>query len=479
MTRHFIRFFLSLLLARILIQADFGTAALVLSIFNLVQIFSELGITVAVVQRKSVCDLTIDSAFILTVAMATLLSAGLWFFSESIARFFKIVELESLLHIVAISIIFRTLFSFYRSLLLRDLKYKAISGIEVACIVIYGISAVMLAVQGFGPSSIVIGQLIYSIFAVMAGLIMTRHFPKGFGSFREMYQLFKFGIWVLAGKFIGSASGQFDRFAIGKLLDLKTLGGYYLAINLATIIPKSLMKISMQIMLPIFSRWQDDPERIEKNYWRLIRLTSVVGLPICVLIAVLAEPLVLILYGQKWHSITPLLRVFALYAALQCFGGGLMAVIYASGNPHLAAVKNCFRFIFLPLAVLIGSTGGIMGIVWGLVVFEFAARLFNHGLITWSLKFSFFKFFKVLARPVIASAGMAFVGFGTMRVIYTPHSILTMVLSAAAVGLISIVFYIAFAWRTMPEETSLIINEVRSKVFRPMLKNFKLNGNIT
>ena len=119
-----------------------------------------------------------------------------------------------------------------------------------------------------------------------------------------------------------------------------------------------------------------------------------------------------------------------------------------------------------------------MGIAWGVVVFEFVARLFNHGLITWSLKFSFFKFFKVLARPIFASAGMALVGFGTMRLVFTTHSILTMVLSAAAAGLISIIFYVAFAWRTMPEETSLIINEVRSRVFRLMLKNFRLNGNI-
>jgi teichuronic acid exporter len=463
MTQQLIRFFLSLILARILIPADFGTVALVLSIYNIVQIFSELGISVAVVQRKSISDLTIDSAFILTFVMATLLSAGLWFYSELIARFFEIEDLDSLLHVVAISIIFRTLFSFYHSLMLRDLRYKAISAIEAACIIIYGISAIFLAIQGFGPLSIVIGQLIYSIFALLAGIILTRHFPKGIGSLNEMYQLFKFGIWVLVGKFIGKVSGRFDRFVIGKLLDVTTLGGYYLAINLAAIIPNSLIKIPKQVMLPIFSRWQDDPERLEKNYWRMIRLTCLVGLPICVLIAVLAEPLILILYGQKWHGITPLLRVFTLYAAAQCFGGGLMAVIYGSGNPHLAAVLNGFRFIFLPAAVLIGSTGGIMGIAWGVVVFEFVARLFNHGLITWSLKFSFLRFFKIIAWPIVASAGMALVGFGTMRVIFTTHSILTMVLSAAAAGLISIIFYIAFAWRTMPEETLLIINEVRGR----------------
>ena len=465
-TQQFIRFLISLVLARILIPTDFGTAALVSSIVVLIQVFSELGVSVAIVQRKSISAVTLDSALILSLATSICLSAALWFPSGVIAGFFTISELESLLHIAAVSVIFRTLFSFYRSLLLRNLRYKAISAIEAGGIVIYGFSAIILAVNGFGAYSIVIGLLIDSVCSLLIAALFARYFPQGFGSFKEMCRLFKFGIWVLAGQFVGRACGQFDKLVIGKLIDAKTLGGYHLAKNLATILPNSIVKIPKQVMLPIFSRWQDDRERIEKNYWRMIRITSTAGLPVCVLIAVLAEPLILVLYGPKWQGSISILRILAIFGALHCFGSGVMTVIYALGKPQLATVINLLRLMLLPVAILVGSLWGIHGIAWGVVGFEVIARLFNHGLLAWTLKFSFLRFFKIIAWPIIASAGMALVGFGTMRVIFTTHSILTMVLSAAAAGLISIIFYIAFAWRTMPEETLLIINEVRSKIFK-------------
>jgi O-antigen/teichoic acid export membrane protein len=285
-----------------------------------------------------------------------------------------------------------------------------------------------------------------------------------------MYRLFKFGIWVLAGQFVGRACGQFDKFVIAKLIDAKTLGGYHLAKNLATILPNSIVKMPKQVMLPIFSRWQDDRDRIEKNYWRMIRVTSTAGLPVCVLLAVLAEPLILVLYGPNWQSSISMLRILAVFAALHCFGSGVMTVIYALGKPQLATVINLLRLILLPVALLIGSLWGVHGIAWGIVGFEVIARLFNHGLLAWTFNFSFFRLFKTIAWPIIASTGMTLVGFGTMRIIYTDQSFLTMVLSAAAAGLISILFYLAFAWRTMPQEDLLIISEVRSKVFRLIMK---------
>ena len=104
-TQQFIRFLISLVLARILIPTDFGTAALVMGIVALIQVFSELGVSVAIVQRKSISAVTLDSALILSLATSICLSAALWFPSGVIAGFFTISELESLLHISKLQIL--------------------------------------------------------------------------------------------------------------------------------------------------------------------------------------------------------------------------------------------------------------------------------------------------------------------------------------------------------------------------------------
>ena len=120
-----------------------------------------------------------------------------------------------------------------------------------------------------------------------------------------------------------------------------------------------------------------------------------------------------------------------------------------------------------------------MGIAWGIVVFAFVARLFDHGLASWALKYSFFKFFKVLVWPVSAAVGMVLIGSGTMHFIYSTESVEIMLLSAAATGIISVVLYGIVVWRMMPEETLLIFQESRNLLQRFLTKNVKLSDNTT
>ncbi|GAU07616.1 lipopolysaccharide biosynthesis protein [Desulfoplanes formicivorans] len=399
--KNIIAFGVNLILARLLTPSDFGSVAIVVSIISILKIFAELGTSVALVQRKTITLKIKDSAFTATLVVTLTFIIILWISANTISNYFNNKVLKDLIHIAAFSYVFLGIFSLYRSLLLRDLRYKAISVIEFIGVIISSVVTVSLACFNIGPSSIVWGQLASAGCLLFLGFALTRYVPKSLGDWSSLKELFSFGIWVSLSRVLGNASGQFDKFIIGKLIDPGTLGGYYLAQKIVMILPSIFTGVIDQVMLPIYSQWQDSPSRIEKGYWKGLRISALLVLPAMALLAAIAHPLIYLLLGQAWCNIVPLIQIFCIFGAIQGLGGGIFgSVIYASGKPQTMILVNAFRIIMLPLCVFIGSFSGILGISYGMVAFGIIGRLFNQYILTRIFNFKFSLFFSTIALPI-------------------------------------------------------------------------------
>lgn len=450
-----------LILARLLAPSDFGAVALVGSIIAILTVFAELGISVALVQRKNASPCVIDSAFVATVVSTSLIVALLWGCAETLSGFFAMSVLKKLLRIAAVGYVFQGLFSLYRSLLLREMRYKRISALNLFSTLIYSLTAVTLAIRGWGPFSLVWGQVFSKGFVLLGGVYSTSYVPKTFGTFREIWRLFGFGIWVSVNQIFGQASAHFDKFVIGRLLDAMTLGGYHLAQRLANEFPALFTGTINQVMLPIYSQWQNDPPRIQNGYWRSVRCSAIVVLPVCVFLAVFAEPVVLTLFGDKWHASVPIVRILSLSGAIQGIGGGIFSsVIYAVGRPSIVAIIGVFRIVTFPVCIYVGSYWGLEGIAWGAVAFGVLGRLFNQSLLRIFLQFSLRQYLRMLVRPILAASSMALLG-ASLYVLLPTGEFLPMVLNLALSACTTFVFYVWLIFKLLPEDSKFMYQELR------------------
>ncbi len=384
-------------LARLLLPTDFGAVALVVAVIGVLQTFAELGTSVALVQREHLTRSLIDSAFLATVILTLSIVALMWSTASYFAHFFRIPVLAGLLKIAAFSYLFRGIFSLHRCILLRDLRYKEISIIEFGSVLLNGIATIVLAYQGHGPHSIVWGQLLSTVSVLMAGFWLTKYIPGSLGSIKDIRELLSFGMWVSLGRILGNAAGKFDNFVIGKFLAAATLGSYYMAQKIVMLIPNAYTGIIDQVTLPIYSRFQRDPERVEEGYFKTLSLTSIILLPPSCLIFTFADPLVRILLGSQWLQVIPLIMIMSLFGIAQSLGGGVFSsVIYSLDQPQLAAVVNIFRIIALPGCIIIGSFWGVFGVAWGFALYGVIGRLINQWMLTYFLGFSFVRYFRVI-----------------------------------------------------------------------------------
>jgi len=452
-------FIITVILARILAPEDFAAVALITAVLAIANTFTEMGLSVAVVQRTDTTPTLLDSAFTLTLIFFLLISITIFFLSEPFARYYRLPLLSSLGRIAAITLFFQGLNSFYRSLLLRETRYKAISLIALLSVCINGAIAITLAFLGYGAYSILWGQLGANIGAFIIFLSVKRFIPHGIGSIKFMRELLGFGAWVSIGRILGTAAGQFDRFLIGKILSQKDLGGYHIASRLTMAVPSLLTGMIDQVLLPIFSNSKNDALIIERGYWKGLRYSAILIVPISLVIAIYARPLVFLILGEKWLYVIHIIQIISIFSVFQGMGGGIFAsAIYASGIPKLTSITNIFRIIALPFFVWIGSQWGLMGVAWGVAVFGIVGRLFNQWLLKMYLGYSFLKFFRVIAKPIAANTGLLACGMICQLFINLSHPISTALITFLC-GILTLGFYGVICRLLMPSDVRFLFTQ--------------------
>ena len=91
-----LQFVVQIVLARLLVPHDYGTAAIVMCVCMFATVFSSAGISTALVQRKELPDSVKDAAAVITGGLALLLGGLVFVLSGPIARCYNLPELSLL-----------------------------------------------------------------------------------------------------------------------------------------------------------------------------------------------------------------------------------------------------------------------------------------------------------------------------------------------------------------------------------------------
>ena len=455
---------ISIVLARLLVPSDFGAVALVMALIVILQVFAEMGVSVAIVQRKTLERATTDSAFALTFLCTAIISGSLIIGSGWIASFFKSPVLSPLIKIAAFSYVFRGIYALYSCILLRDMRYKAVSVFGFLNNVVYGVVAVSLAFLGYGSFSLVYGQVAASVVLLILGCLSTGYVPRSLGNLSEMIGLLHFGVWVAAERVLGSASAKFDAFLVGKVLSMASLGVYDVAQKLAMMFPSVMTGVLDQVMLPIYSKWQDEPQRIENGYWNALTITSLISLPPVLMLYVFAGDLVKLTLGEKWLQVVPVLKIMTVFVMSNCLGGGIFgAVLMASGKPKILVIVNAFRIVTLPICIYIGSFWGLFGVAAGFSTYGLIGRLFNQLLLKHFMNYSTARYLSSISLPVAVNVAVAVAAAWAYSTIPKGGSIYTIGVLISLV-LLWFILYAFVLMLIMPDRFSYI-----REIIKPLL----------
>ncbi|WKV11357.1 lipopolysaccharide biosynthesis protein [Marivirga harenae] len=359
-------------LARLLGPEVYGTVAMITIFSGLAQMLLNFGFSAALIQKKNVSNIDYSTVFWFNLFISLLIYLLFYFASGYIAVFYDLPELELYTKVIAIQFLL-SVFAITQDVQLTkrvDFKTKAFNNV-LSSLLSY-IVAIFLAYNGFGVWALICQIILTRIIIIILLYIevsFTPLFKFSLVSFKEMLL---FGSAITGESFLNYFSRNFDNFLIAKFAGEDVLGAYSKAYGLVLFPIKNLSNVVKNVLFPSFSLMQSNIKEIKNYYLKVTSFIAYIVFPLMGLVALLAEEIVLILYGVKWVKMIPFLEIFAWLGAVQAIITINGTIYLSQGKANIAFMITVFTSIVLALSIIIGFLlNGAIGVAYGLLITQF------------------------------------------------------------------------------------------------------------
>jgi PST family polysaccharide transporter len=432
------------ILARLLSKDDFGLVALALVAINYLAVVKDLGLGIALVQRRENINQAANTVFTLNLIFGIILSAVLIPLAPLIAIYFKNPMLTSVLRWLGVSFFISALGSVHVVWLMRELDYRRKLIPDIGSAVIKGIVSIGLALGGYGVWALVIGQLSGALSSVILFWIIVPWRPCFMLDQKIIGSLLTFGFSIITSDILNVSIDSLSYIIIGRLYGAVQLGIYSLAYRLPEMLLIGNLWVMAGVAFPAFANIQQDPDNLRRGFLGSIRLVAWFAVPICLGLIIAASPIILVVFGDQWVDAIPILRILALYALVVSIGYHVGDVYKAIGRPDISLNMTFLTLILIGLSLLVGSRFGLAGIAWSYVVSIFIEKAISLIIATRFIKTSLTEIFAQLIPSIKSGTAMAAV---TLSVLYlttnlTPFAQLALLVLSGTASYIGILWWV-------------------------------------
>ena len=401
-------------LARLLVPADFGTAGLALVIAGVLATVNQFGMFAAIVQRKELSDVHYSTALWASVVTGAVFGAVLYFAAGPVAMAFRNPGIVPVLRVYSLLLFFGGLSAVQSGLLTREFLFREQSLALFCSRVAGGGLSVVLALRGRGVMSIAWGYAVQmglaaALLSLIAARVRRTAFRVSWPAFRE---LFRFGSGVMGANLLGQLAAGLDVMLVGRLMGPLSLGYYSLSAQTAAYLPRGLASILPQVTFSAMSRVQDRAASLRSAYLRLARICALVAVPVLAALAVVAPDLVPAMFGARWQQSVLPLQLLSLAGMVIVLDWTWGETLKAQGRSMQLLLMTSVSLVGLAAAVLVGSRFGIAGVALALVCFRLVFWLCYQYIMGRSIGIRMSSYLGALAGPALAALFTASAALG-------------------------------------------------------------------
>ena len=383
-----IQLIIMLILARILLPEDFGLIVLV-TIFNTIAIvIAQSGFTTALIQKKEIDNLDLSSVFYVNVLSGSILYIFLFFLAPVMGAFFEHQQLSDIIRIISLSLFLGAFNSIQNVIVSRNMKFKELFFSSFLAHSISGIIAIGMAYIDFGVWALVGQQLMSYILNTALLYLRLKWRPQLIFSLSRVKHLFSFGWKVLISSLIDVLYHNTHNLIIGKLFNPAVIGFINRGDQFPGLIVSNLNGSIQSVMLPALSSYQHNPQRVKEMVRRSIVTSSFFIFPMMVGLAIIAEPLVILLLTDKWLPTVPFLQIFCMFYALEPIQTANSQAINALGRSDIYLKLQTLKTLIGIWILLITVQFGIYPIVFGLLINNILSSIIHAYPNIWLLNYS-------------------------------------------------------------------------------------------
>lgn len=301
-------FVIGIILARLLTPDDFGTIGVYGIFFALAEIFINGGFSMSLIQKKELSDVDCSTAFWTNLVVGIFIFSLFELLSPQLAAFFNIPILTDIIRVAAIGLLVGSVTVVQYTLYNKRVDFRTTSIIRLVSSLSGGILCIFLAYIGFGVWSLVIQGLSAGIIRSILLWAFSKWRPQFVFSWDSFKEMFSFGGRILGTRLLETLSGQASAFVLGKVFSPKDLGYYQKGAAFSRLLSTSMSGALFNVSFPVLAKVDND-ETLLYLYRRYIKFTSMIIFFFMLLLCVLAHPLMVFLYTEKWDMSASLMQI--------------------------------------------------------------------------------------------------------------------------------------------------------------------------
>ncbi|MEM7129585.1 MAG: lipopolysaccharide biosynthesis protein [Chloroflexota bacterium] len=360
LTSFVVRFIIGIVLARLLVPADFGLVGMVSVLTGYARVVANFGISGAVIQSKMVDDTLLSSIFWLNLGLGILLTVIFTVCAPAISLFYAEPQLALIIPLIALGFTIDTSCILHKVIYKRQVDFKIVAQSDLWGIFGSSLIAISMAYLGFGVWSLVAQVLTNSLLSSIYVWYSNRWRPKFIFKWTAIESLMGFSIGMFGVSSLNYWTNNIDNLLVGRVLGASSMGIYVRSYALMLM---PISNVGTTISEVLFSSWstvRDNNAKLRQLYLRSIGAISIIVFPLIIGLIVTCERFVRVVYGEQWIEMIPLVQIMCIASVFR-----LLEIFNRNIFRSKGETVQEFRLLLILRSIVIVSI--IIGLRWGLL----------------------------------------------------------------------------------------------------------------
>ena len=357
-----VSFAVSLVLARILVPDDYGVVAVINMFIAIADVFLSSGLNASLIQKKDADEIDFSTIFHCNLLLSIFLYMVLFFSAPIIASIYKMPVLINAIRVFALRLPISSFQSIQTAYVSKKMDFRKFFFATAVGTVISAIVGIFMAVKGYGVWALIAQYMTNTIIDTTILFAIVKWYPSRVFSWSRAKPLIKYGGKVLLTDLIGTVFNYLGDFVIGYKYSSADLAYYSKGRQLPAIFKTNLSTTLVSVLFPGMSNVNQDLAKVKNISRNSIKVLTFIIYPIMIGVMVIAKPLTVFLYSEKWLPMVPFVKVVCFEAILSVPSTIALQILKATGRSDLMLKSEFIKKPFSLLAILIASRFGIFAV---------------------------------------------------------------------------------------------------------------------
>ncbi|MBZ9536593.1 MOP flippase family protein [Cytobacillus oceanisediminis] len=404
-----------IILGNLMSAKEFGMIGMLTTITIFAQIFVELGLGAAVIQKHHATARQLSTLFWINILLGILICLFMQAASPIIADYFQTKELEGKIRLLSILFLIAPIGQQSQYLMQRDLSFQLLGKVEtISTIFSFSLLIGLLFLTKQNPVNVYVWSQV-SLYSLKGILYYICYLPKWKPSFvldiKDCKEFFSFGIYQLLSRLVNRLGSNIDMLLIGRFIGMEALGLYNLVYQIVTIPVLKLNPIITRVAFPVFAKDKNNNQALETGYLHMTKLLAIVSFPLLLGLYSVSDLVIPLFFGEQWIEAIPILQIMIIVGILRVLMNPNGSIILAKGKANIAFYWDLGVMVCYGAALLAAVRSNQLEIVaWAYVGVSILNFIGGRMLLTRMIGLQLKSYVKVLLLPFIlagVSSGIA------------------------------------------------------------------------